>query len=302
MDGLARRRARAYRDATRGEVMTRGSDETAMDEAGTEAAAVTRASGAARRILDGLFTGARRLGGGALDLLLPPVCSACRRPVAAAHALCAGCWSRLQPIERPYCERLGIPFGYDIGEGALSAEAIADPPVFDRARAAVLFEGPARDLVHALKYHDHTETVRLIGRMTARAGAEILGDADVLVPLPLHRHRLWRRKFNQAALIALEVGRASGVAVDADALRRIRATRPQVGLGESERIANVRGAFRVPASHRAAIAGRRVVLVDDVLTTGATVSAATRALKRAGAARVDVLTFARVAPGGAVAI
>lgn len=254
------------------------------------------------RAVAALFGAARRLGAGTLDLLLPPVCSACRRPVARAHALCAACWSGLQPIERPYCERLGIPFGYDIGEGALSAEAIADPPVFDRARAAVLFEGPARDLVHALKYHDRTETARLIGRMTARAGAEILGDADLLVPLPLHRHRLWTRKFNQAALIALEVGRASGVTVDASALLRIRPTRPQVGLGERERVENVRGAFRVPAGRKAAIAGRRVVLVDDVLTTGATVSAATRALKRAGAARVDVLTFARVAPGGAVAI
>ncbi|NLH80790.1 MAG: ComF family protein [Phyllobacteriaceae bacterium] len=237
-----------------------------------------------------------------LDLVLPPVCSACRRPVERAHALCGPCWAALRPIERPYCERLGIPFGYDIGEGALSAEAIASPPVFDRARAAVLFEGPARDLVHALKYADRTEVARLIGRMTARAGGEILADADLLVPMPLHRHRLWRRKFNQAALIADEVGRIAGVAVAVDALARIRPTRPQVGLGEHERVANVRGAFRVPASRRSAVEGKKVVLVDDVLTTGASAAAATRALLRAGAARIDVLTFARVAPGGPLAI
>lgn len=259
-------------------------------------------AGLGRRVVAALFSGARRVGTGVLDRVLPPVCTACRRPVARAHALCGACWSGLMPIERPYCERLGIPFGYDIGEGALSAEAIADPPVFDRARAAVLFEGPARDLVHALKYHDRTEAARLIGRMSARAGAEILADADVLVPMPLHRNRLWTRKFNQAALIAFEVGRACGVAVDPEALARIRSTRPQVGLGERERVANVRGAFKVPGSHAAVIAGRRVVLIDDVLTTGATASAATRALRRAGAARVDVLTFARVAPGGPVAI
>lgn len=258
--------------------------------------------GGARRVLAALFATGRRLPGAVLDLLLPPVCSACRQPVAEAHALCGTCWAQLAPIERPHCERLGIPFGYDIGEGALSAEAIATPPPFDRARAAVLFEGPARDLVHALKYRDRTEAARLIGRMTARAGREILGDADVLVPMPLHRRRLWTRKFNQAALIAEEIARISGVRVAADALLRIRPTRPQVGLGEAERIANVRGAFRVAAARRMVIDGRRVVLVDDVLTTGASAAAATRALRRAGATRIDVLTFARVAPGGPLAI
>lgn len=243
-------------------------------------------------------TTARRL----LDLVLPPVCMACRTPVAEPHAVCAACWARLRPIERPYCERLGIPFGYDLGEGALSAEAIADPPVFDRARAAVLYEDVARDLVQGFKYHDRTEIAPLLGRMTARAGRELTADADVIVPMPLHRRRLWTRKFNQAAMIALEVGRASGVPVEVAALLRIRATRPQVGLGERERSENVRGAFRVAPARRDRIAGRRVVLVDDVLTTGATASAATRALKRAGARRVDVLTFARVAPGGPITI
>ncbi len=256
----------------------------------------------AARILARLMDEARRVGSGLFDLVLPPVCTACRKPVERAHALCGDCWSGLRQIERPYCERLGIPFGYDIGPGALSASAIADPPVFDRARAAVLYEGAACELVRALKYRDRTEAARLVGRMTARAGREILGDADLLVPMPLHRNRLWVRTFNQAALMAFEIGRATGLPVDTAALMRIRATRPQVGLAEAERQANVRGAFRVPASRKASVAGRRVVLVDDVLTTGATASAATRALKRAGAVRVDVLTFARVAPGGPLAI
>ena len=250
------------------------------------------------RARDVTRTAGRRL----LDLVLPPVCMSCRTPVATPHGLCPTCWSRLRPIERPCCERLGIPFGYDIGEGALSAEAIAAPPVFDRARAAVLYEEVARDIVHGLKYHDRTELARLVGRMTARAGRELTVDADVIVPLPLHRLRLWTRRFNQAALIAREVGRLSGVPVDLAALSRIRATRPQVGLGEREREENVRGAFRVDPHHRAGVAGRRVVLVAAVLTTGATASAATRALRRAGATRVDVLTFARVAPGGPITI
>lgn len=256
----------------------------------------------ARRVVGALFAGVRRLGRAGLDLVLPPVCMACRRPVDRAHGLCGPCWGRLQPIERPYCERLGIPFGFDLGEGALSAEAIASPPPFERARAAVLFEEVARDLVHGLKYHDRIELVRFIGRMTARAGRDLLPEAELIVPMPLHRRRLWVRKFNQAALIAAEVGRASGVAVDPAALLRIRPTRPQVGLNERERAENVRGAFRVPASHRARIEGRSILLVDDVLTTGATAAAATRALKRAGAARVDVLTFARVAAGGPITI
>ena len=272
-----------------------------MDEVEAE----EHASGAAATI-GRLFVAARRLprslGRRLLDLVLPPVCVACHMPVATPHGLCAGCWGRLRPIERPYCERLGIPFGYDLGPGALSAEAIADPPVFDRARAAVLYEDVAREIVQGLKYHDRTELARFVGQMTARAGRELTAEADVIVPLPLHRRRLWTRRFNQAALIAHEVGRIAEVAVDVSALQRVRATRPQVGLTERERAENVRGAFRVEAVHRAAIEGRRVVLVDDVLTTGATVSAATRALKRAGAARVDVLTFARVAPGGPITI
>ncbi len=274
--------------------MDRGDDDEEREEIGVRERS--------RRVVAALFTQARRLGLGALDMILPPVCMACRLPVERAHGLCPDCWSRLRPIERPYCERLGIPFGYDIGEGALSAEAIAAPPVFDRARAAVLFEDVARDLVHGLKYHDRTELVRFIGRMTARAGAELARDADVIVPLPLHRSRLFTRKYNQAALIAFEVGKITGVPVDPAALIRIRATRPQVGLSETEREANVRGAFRVPTAHRAVVEGRRVLLVDDVLTTGATASAATRALKRGGATRVDVLTFARVAPGGPITV
>jgi ComF family protein len=260
------------------------------------------AEGGVRRLFARSRELGREVGRRLVDLALPPVCMACHVPVATPHGLCADCWSRLRPIERPHCERLGIPFGYDIGEGALSAEAIANPPVFDRARAAVLYDEVAREIVQGLKYHDRTELARLVGRMTARAGRDLTADAEVIVPMPLHRRRLWTRKFNQAAAIALEVGRITGLPVALTALLRVRATRPQVGLGEREREENVRGAFRVAPSGRAAIEGRRVVLVDDVLTTGATASAATRALKRAGASRVDVLTFARVAPGGPITI
>jgi len=230
---------------------------------------------------------------GIIDLLLPPLCLACRQPVVDPDGLCPMCWGGLQFIERPFCERLGIPFGFDLGPGALSAEAIANPPVFNRARAAVVFGGTARTLIHGLKYRDRIELSTFLGRMMVRAGNDILSDADVLIPIPLHRWRLFMRKFNQSAVLAQIVGRAAGVKVELTALERIRSTPPQVGLSGRERHENVRGAFRVSDAGRIRVAGRRVVLIDDALTTGATISAATRALKRAGVANVDVLTFAR---------
>jgi len=229
-----------------------------------------------------------------LDLLLPPHCLACARPVATMGSLCPSCWSVMRLIERPYCEQLGIPFAYDLGAGALSAEAIADPPPFRRCRAVCAFDDVARRLVHGLKYHDRLELARWMGNWMARAGTDVLADADVIVPVPLHRRRLWQRRFNQSAMLARVVAGKSGRPVANFVLTRIRPTRQQVGLSAAERDDNVRGAFRVASDKRPEIEGRRILLVDDVYTTGATVKAATRALVRAGASAVDVLVFARV--------
>lgn len=201
-------------------------------------------------------------------------------------------------IERPYCEQLGIPFAYDLGPGALSAEAIAAPPPFQRCRAVCAFDDVARKLVHGLKYRDRLELAAWMGRWMARAGGELLAEADVIVPVPLHRRRLWSRRFNQSAVLAGPLAAAAGKSMASHVLVRIRPTRQQVGLSAAERDENVRGAFRVAPDKRAAIAGRRVLLVDDVYTTGATINAATRAIVRAGAAAVDVLVFARVVRGG----
>lgn len=234
---------------------------------------------------------------GALDLALPPQCLSCAMPVTSAGSLCPGCWSRLRLIETPYCARLGIPFTYDIGAGALSAEAIADPPPFDRCRAVATYDDVARQLVHGLKYRDRLDLSRWMGRWMRRAGDEIIADADVIVAVPLHRRRLWWRRYNQSALLAGAVAAAAGKPLAAGALIRVRATEQQVGLTADQRDRNVRGAFQVPAAEKIAIAGRRVLLVDDVYTTGATVRAATRALLRAGASAVDVLVFARVVRG-----
>jgi len=232
--------------------------------------------------------------GALLALLYPPTCIACQAATGEPHALCAGCWAGIRFIERPYCERLGTPFAIDLGQPLLSPAAIADPPVFGRARAVAEYDGTASLLVHRLKYNDRPELARALGVMMARAGAELLGEADVIVPVPLHRWRLWRRRFNQAMALAARVSAQSGVSCDPFLLARVKHTRRQVGLTRAQRQENLQGAFRVPPDAKARLKGKRVLLVDDVLTTGATANAASRALLRGGAASVDILAFARV--------
>jgi ComF family protein len=230
----------------------------------------------------------------ALDFLFPPTCLSCRAAVAEADALCGECWRGMRFIERPFCDRLGTPFEHEMGEGVVSAKAVDDPPVFARARAVVCFEeGPARRLVHRLKYSDRMELARPMGRWMARAGREILAEADAVTAVPLHVTRLWRRQFNQAAALARVAAKVSGKPLELGLVERVRATRSQVGLTRAERAANLQGAFRCPET--APLSGRRIVLVDDVLTSGATANAVARTMLRSGAKAVDVLVFARVA-------
>jgi len=229
-----------------------------------------------------------------LDFGLPPLCPACRGVIGDDGGLCASCWSKLSFIARPYCERLGTPFGYDPGPDVLSAEAVANPPAFSRARAAVRYDEVARALVHSLKYGDRLDLAPTMGRWMAQTGRELTEGADGLVPVPLHWRRLWARRFNQAAALAAAISKVSGVPVVDDALKRMRATAQQVGLAKADRATNVQGAFQVPEEKHALVSDKRLVLIDDVLTSGATADACTRALLRAGARQVDVLTFARV--------
>jgi len=229
----------------------------------------------------------------ALDVALPTLCVACREPVEG-EGVCAECWSRLSFIERPYCPRLGIPFVYDPGPDLLSMEAIANPPAYGRARATVRYDDVARTLVHALKYQDRTDLAPAMGRWMARAGRELLDGADMLIPVPLHWRRAWHRRYNQAGALGRAIERASGVKLRGDLLQRIRQTEQQVGLTRPQRASNVQGAFKVPADRQSEVAGRRLILIDDVLTSGATVDACARALLRGRAAQVDVLVFARV--------
>src|SRR5580698_441914 len=185
---------------------------------------------------------ARTLLRAALDIALPPLCAVCRAPVHG-NGLCPGCWSKLSFITRPYCERLGIPFVYDPGPGILSMEAIAHPPAYQRARAAVRFDEISRALVHALKYGDRLDLAPMMGRWLALAGRELLGEADALVPVPLHRRRNWARRYNQSGALARVIERQTGVRLASEALRRVRPTQQQIGLSRSQRATNVQGAF-----------------------------------------------------------
>jgi len=245
---------------------------------------------------------AMRLGGALLDLVYPPTCLDCGAPTAAHSALCPRCFTSLRPITAPYCPVLGLPFEVSLGAEARSAEAIADPPPFDRARSAVLYNEVARTIVSRLKYGDRPELAGFCARLMQSAGAELWTDRSVLVPVPLHRWRQFERRYNQSTELARALGRLTGLAVDAGLVARTRRTRQQVGLSADARHRNVAGAFTAHPDALRRLNGRGVVLVDDVITTGSTVKAITRALQRAGVIKIDVISFARVVTGAELPI
>lgn len=253
-------------------------------------------------LLDRLSRGLGRAGTMLLDQLYPPVCAGCDAPLAASDTLCPACFAALRHIRAPLCPVLGLPFDSDPGPGSLSAEVIADPPPFGRARAAVAYGDVAGTLVGRLKYGDRPELARLCARLMATAGQEFWDAKPLLVPVPLHPARLRFRRYNQSMLLAQALARMTGLTVDPHLVRRRRKTRQQVGLSGDSRLRNVQGAFEAHPLLVQRLNGRPIVLVDDVYTTGATVKAVTRALKRGGAEVVDVVTFARVVIGGELTI
>jgi ComF family protein len=260
----------------------------------SEQAGYTSRAGTARGLLQPLGAFCGKVAGKLADFVLPPLCLVCRSSVQGHGGLCADCWPGIDFIEPPRCDVLGIPLPFPSGETVVSAAALANPPEYERARAVARYDGVMRNLVHGLKYGDRHEGVELFCRWLSHAGADVLEDADMLVPVPLARTRLWSRRFNQSALLARTLAHARNIPDNPFAVKRIRRTASQVGLSAEQRKANVAGAFRVPEHQGAAIAGRNILLIDDVITTGATANACAKALKRAGAERVDVLALARV--------
>jgi len=227
-----------------------------------------------------------------LDTLLPAHCLTCEALVEGPGQFCPACFGQTSFITAPLCLSCGVPFVH-ARQGQMVCDACAaDPPPWGEARAALAYDAQSKRLVLGFKHGDRTELAAALARMMARAGAALLGRADVLVPVPLHRRRLLARRFNQSALLARALGRLAGVPVAADALRRVRATAPLGELSAGARARMLDGAIAV--RRPAGVAGRHVLLVDDVLTSGATARACTAALLAAGAAGVDVLVAARV--------
>lgn len=228
------------------------------------------------------------------DLCVPPQCLMCETILSEQGGCCAKCWSMIWFLERPFCEVTGAPFGHDLGEGMVSAEAIANPPPYRRCRSSVLYDENVKRLVTGLKYSDRLDLAPWMAGWMITAGSELFESDPLIVPVPLFRWRHVSRRYNQSSELARHIANKKCLSFRPDLLERHRYTRQQVGLGSKERERNVQGAFRVSKEKQLEIKSRSILLIDDVYTSGATVKAATRALRRAGSGDVDVLTFARV--------
>ncbi len=232
----------------------------------------------------------------ALDYALPPRCPGCGVIVEADDAFCLTCWSGMRFLGEPCCARCGVPFEHERGGEAACGACLAAPPPFDTARAVLAYGDIARKVALKLKYGRRVGLARLVARHMARR-LPTLDAPPLIVPVPLHRWRLWWRGFNQSALIAEHLGKACGLPVDKHALLRVRATQPLRSMQARQRAKAVAGAFALAKGHE--LKGRAVLLIDDVHTSGATAAACARALKRGGASSVHLLCWARALPEGA---
>jgi ComF family protein len=246
--------------------------------------------------------GVRRQAGGLAGMIWPQRSLITNREVPGPGALEPDLWAKLQFLSDPVCARCGTPFEIAVDPGQVCGACLAHPPAYGRARAALVYGDVSRDLVLSLKYQGRRDGLTVLGGWMANAGRELAADAGLIVPVPLHYIRLVRRGFNQSAWLAAELSRQSGVRLSVDALKRVKRTPIQGGLSAEGRRRNVQGAFRVRKARAGLVKDQKILLVDDVLTTGATAEACARTLRRAGAACVDVITLARVAGPRAVPI
>ncbi len=241
---------------------------------------------------------AKKAGKKILDLIYPPICVHCNAPVVSSDSLCAKCWSELRPISDPICPVLGLPFGVSLGANALSAQAIANPPEFDRARSAFIYGDVTHSIISKFKYGDKPELAKFCALTMGSALAQMFEDNPILLPVPLHKKRQRQRRYNQATELAKELGKIKDLQVVLDLVERVRETKQQVGLSAKQREKNVAGAFEVKSDLIAIKQSQRIVIVDDVMTTGATLNSLTKTLKKAGYKKIDVISFARVVKDG----
>lgn len=228
-----------------------------------------------------------------IDTVFPPRCGACGAAVEKQGTLCAECWSAISFIAPPLCACCGFPFESELDEGALCGKCIKKAPPYDALRVAFRYEEGSRRQILGMKYYDRTVMVPTFGKWLAQAGKEFTGKADVIMPVPLHPRRLLRRKYNQAGLLAYALAQEVKLPVLPDGLVRKRYTVPQASLPRKERLRNLSGVFEVNPRCREHLQGLNVLLVDDVVTTGATIEACCKALRKAKAEKIYVLALAR---------
>ncbi len=232
----------------------------------------------------------RRAAEYALDWILPPQSLLSIDPDSDGTPL----WHEVKFIDEPCCEACGFPFEYSAQAEVLCLRCSAFRPAYNRARSAFVYDDASRDLVLGFKHGGRTDGVALFTAQMSRAGRKLLNETDIIIPVPLHNSRLRRRKYNQAAILARRLAKSQGLQLDTDSLLRRRKTDSQGGKSASGRRRNVQGAFTVPDNRREQIDGKTILLIDDVMTTGATLNACAKTLKRAGAAQVEALCLARV--------
>lgn len=228
-----------------------------------------------------------------IDLALPPLCLNCDAPVSRNQSLCPDCWKAISFISDPCCQRCGLPFEVPVEAGTLCTDCLTDPPEYTAGRSVFLYDDASKQMILKFKHGDQLHPATAMGEWLAKAASDFMPQMEVIIPVPLHFWRLWRRRYNQAALLAQKISQLIGKPVALQALQRVKATHSQGHHNRAERHQNMRHAFRVNPARRGQIEGKNVLLVDDVLTTGATLNECCRTLQKAGARAIYVVTLAR---------
>ncbi|NCY12444.1 MAG: ComF family protein [Burkholderiaceae bacterium] len=231
-----------------------------------------------------------------LDMALPPLCLNCDAPVSRNQSLCPDCWKAISFISDPCCQRCGLPFEVPVEAGTLCTDCLTDPPDYTAGRSVFLYDDASKEMILKFKHGDQMHPAIAMGEWLAKAASDFMPQLDVIIPVPLHYWRLWRRRYNQAALLAQKISQFTGKPVDLQVLQRVKPTHSQGHHNRTERHKNMSKAFRVSSSRREQIDGKTVLLVDDVLTTGSTIHSLATTLKQSGAKRVTAWTMFRTPP------